>query len=87
MKKLILLGLWLGSVVLATPAPAAPAYEANWASLDRRPIPAWYLDAKFGVFIHWGVYSVPAWGKVGEYAEWYWAHLESPSDLRSHMTS
>jgi alpha-L-fucosidase len=29
------------------------------------------------VFIHWGVYSVPAWGKVGEYAEWYWNHIES----------
>ncbi len=27
------------------------------------------------MFIHWGVYSVPAWGKVGEYAEWYWNHI------------
>jgi alpha-L-fucosidase len=40
-------------------------------------MPEWYLDAKFGVFIHWGVYSVPAWGKVGEYAEWYWSHVAS----------
>jgi len=54
-----------------------PHYAATWGSLDRRPIPTWYLDAKFGVFIHWGVYSVPAWGKVGEYAEWYWNHIES----------
>ena len=52
-------------------------YEPNWASLDQRPTPEWYLDAKFGVFIHWGVYSVPAWGKVGEYAEWYWSHVAS----------
>jgi len=52
-------------------------YEPNWASLDQRPMPEWYLDAKFGVFIHWGVYSVPAWGKVGEYAEWYWSHVAS----------
>ncbi|HEX2860787.1 MAG TPA: alpha-L-fucosidase, partial [Lacunisphaera sp.] len=57
---------------------AAPvAYEARWESLDQRPMPAWFLDAKFGVFIHWGVYSVPAWGKRGEYAEWYWSRISS----------
>ena len=43
----------------------AKKYEANWASLDSRPIPQWYKDAKFGIFIHWGVYSVPSWGKKG----------------------
>ncbi len=59
----------------AATAAAEPAYAANWASLDARPVPQWYLDAKFGVFIHWGVYSVPAWGKKGEYAEWYWYHI------------
>ena len=66
-------------VALAGVAPAAPAaetrYEPTWASLDRRPMPEWYLDAKFGVFIHWGVYSVPAWGTHGEYAEWYWRRI------------
>lgn len=54
---------------------ADKTYEPNWASLDQRPTPAWYQDAKFGVFIHWGVYSVPAWGQHGEYAEWYWNHI------------
>jgi alpha-L-fucosidase len=75
--------LVLFALVLAGSAPAARAagvrYEPNWASLDRRPTPAWFLDAKFGVFIHWGVYSVPAWGKHGEYAEWYWRHTTSPN--------
>jgi len=47
-------------------------YEANWRSLDSRPAPQWFRDAKFGIFIHWGVYSVPAWGPRGTYAEWYW---------------
>ncbi|MDR1817198.1 MAG: alpha-L-fucosidase [Puniceicoccales bacterium] len=53
---------------------AAPAvhYAPNWASLDKRPAPEWFRDAKFGVFIHWGVYSVPAYERVGSYAEWYW---------------
>lgn len=50
-------------------------YEANWASLDQRPCPEWYLDAKFGIFIHWGVYSVPSWGVKKEYAEWYWNRM------------
>jgi len=53
-------------------------YQANWESIDSRPIPSWFEDAKFGIFIHWGVYSVPAWapadadiGTYAKYAEWY----------------
>jgi len=53
----------------------AQTYQPNWQSLDQRPTPQWWLDAKFGIFIHWGVYSVPAFSKVGEYAEWYWHSL------------
>ncbi|KAI8984373.1 alpha-L-fucosidase-domain-containing protein [Mycotypha africana] len=35
--------------------------------------PSWLKKAKFGIFIHWGLYSVPAWAPMGEsYAEWYW---------------
>ncbi|XP_006862365.1 PREDICTED: tissue alpha-L-fucosidase [Chrysochloris asiatica] len=44
-------------------------YTPDWTSLDARPLPAWYDEAKFGVFVHWGVYSVPAWG-----SEWFWWH-------------
>lgn len=46
-------------------------YENNWESLNSRPIPSWFEDAKFGIFIHWGLYSVPAWAPRGSYAEWY----------------
>jgi alpha-L-fucosidase len=61
-------------------AEAAGRYEANWSSLDARPSPAWYTDSKFGIFIHWGVYSVPAYAPVKAknetmYAEWYWNSL------------
>ena len=35
-------------------------YRADWASLEKYQQPQWYKDAKFGIFIHWGVYSVPA---------------------------
>lgn len=71
---MLLLGMtWLSPVRSAAPVIYAP----TWASLDRRPMPAWFLDAKFGVFIHWGVYSVPAWAAKGEYAEWYWQRIKS----------
>jgi alpha-L-fucosidase len=76
MKTLIvvLLGMTpLLNTLAATPGP----YAAAWASLDQRPMPEWYADAKLGVFIHWGVYAVPAWGAKGEYAEWYWQRLMS----------
>lgn len=41
-------------------------YEAEWGSLSNYQPPKWYQEAKFGIFIHWGVYSVPAFG-----SEWY----------------
>jgi alpha-L-fucosidase len=62
-------------------------YEPTWESIDKRPTPGWYTDAKFGIFIHWGVYSVPAFAAVnvkGEnpYAEWYWNSLTSGMDAK-----
>ena len=55
-------------------------YEANWESIDSRPTPAWFSDAKFGIFIHWGLYSVPSFAAPHQknqnpYAEWYWHSL------------
>lgn len=41
-------------------------YKADWGSLAEYPVPQWYKDAKFGIFIHWGIYSVPAY-----FSEWY----------------
>ena len=36
-------------------------YEGTWESLRTHRVPVWYDDAKLGVFIHWGLYSVPGW--------------------------
>src|SRR5215207_5148243 len=55
-------------------------YEPTWESLDSRPAPVWYLDAKFGIFIHWGVYAVPSFSTPSEYAEWYWYSLQAAPD-------
>ena len=51
-------------------------YENNWESLNKRPVPEWFADAKFGIFIHWGLYSVPAYAPKGKYAEWYGYHCD-----------
>ncbi len=59
------------NAVLAEPMPEIK-YEATWESLDSRQTPSWFQDSKFGIFIHWGLYSVPAWSPRGTYAEWYW---------------
>jgi alpha-L-fucosidase len=56
-------------------------YQATDASLGTHESPYWFDDAKFGIFIHWGVYSVPAWSPPGEqYAEWYWRWMEDPNN-------
>jgi len=48
-------------------------YTADTTSLSHHWNPDWYNEIKFGIFIHWGVYSAPAYGNVGaneDYAEW-----------------
>jgi alpha-L-fucosidase len=36
-------------------------YEPTWDSVATHPLPEWYDDAKLGIFLHWGLYSVPGW--------------------------
>eukprot|EP00158_Paraphelidium_tribonemae_P000078 Partr_v1_DN15551_c0_g1_i1_m44702 putative fucosidase, alpha-L len=52
-------------------------YQPNWASLDSRPLPSWYDEAKVGIFINMGVYSVPSFGTPngGASGEWFWERL------------
>eukprot|EP01050_Picozoa_sp_SAG11_P029028 SAG11_NODE_8004_length_1071_cov_1.215021_1_plen_216_part_10 len=60
-------------------------YEPNWDSLMTRPLPSWFDEAKTGVFIHWGIYSVPSFNIAniskaetdGYAAEWYWYYLDN----------
>ncbi len=48
-------------------AKSKQTFTADWESLKQRnPAPEWFRDAKFGIYFHWGVYSVPAFGN-----EWY----------------
>ncbi|XP_064599860.1 alpha-L-fucosidase-like [Liolophura sinensis] len=50
-------------------------YKPTWESLDARPLPAWYDEAKFGIFIHWGVFSVPSFR-----SEWFWWDSQGVND-------
>src|SRR4051794_7863633 len=80
-RRLFLTGTALGAGALLAPAsvsralaaPAAPIpdYEPPRASLDPHPVPRWYKDAKFGIFIHWGPSSVPAGSSRHLASEWY----------------
>ena len=57
---------------------ASARYEPNWDSLDARKLPEWYDQAKVGIFLHWGIYSVPSYGGgpakglLGSKGEWFW---------------
>ena len=68
-------------------AQAPTHYEPTLESLNQHPVPRWYADAKLGIFVHWGLYSVPGWAplvhpnhdfrsvdyiKNNPYAEWYY---------------
>ncbi len=56
-------------------------YQPTETSLAGHRAPYWFNDAKFGIFIHWGVYAVPAWAPVGvQYAEWYWDQMQDPNN-------
>ncbi len=54
----------LCSALPATPPTPATPYVATAESLSQHPIPTWYGDAKFGIMIHWGLYSVPGWAET-----------------------
>ena len=73
MRKNILLAVVLFTAGHIT---AQKHYEPTWESLDSRPTPEWFQNARFGIFIHWGLFSVPGYTSKGKYAEWYWHQLQ-----------
>ena len=64
---------------------AQTTYTATWASVDKHnPAPEWFQDAKFGIYFHWGVYSVPAFG-----SEWYPRNMynNGSAEYNHHMAT
>ena len=91
-EMLMLVAAMYGQIQLSGLANAAgiaaaktTQYSQSLASLNTHPLPQWFDDAKFGIFVHWGLYSVPAFAPLGAnpnpsapdmmrqspYAEWY----------------
>lgn len=52
---------------------AGGPYSADWGSLSAHRCPEWYSGGKLGIFVHWGVYSVPGFGN-----EWYSRNMYNP---------
>lgn len=50
-------------------------YKPEWTSLDKRPLPTWYDQSKIGIFIHWGVFSVPSF-----HGAWFWEYWVDGKD-------
>ena len=44
-------------------------FQPTWDSLDTHVAPPWYDEAKFGIFMTWGLYSIPSFGN-----EWFWSN-------------
>jgi alpha-L-fucosidase len=66
---------------LKAPPPEGP-FEANWPSIRTNyKAPQWFKDAKFGIFIHWGLYSVPAY-----HNEWYERHMYTNKAIAEYHT-
>src|SRR5210317_2428786 len=60
-----------------------PKYQETWESLAKHnEQPDWFQDAKLGIYFHWGIYSVPAFGN-----EWYprWMHFENNKEYQHHV--
>lgn len=68
------------SLALLSYGVSCVRYDPTWASIDSRPLPDWYDDSKIGIFIHWGVYSVPAYGS--EWFWWHWQALQYPGHVK-----
>lgn len=72
-------GFLLAAIMSATSIAEEQAYQPNWESLRKhKAAPEWFRDAKFGIYFHWGVYSVPAYGN-----EWYPRHMHDKGNDRA----
>lgn len=78
-KKLL---FFIGTLLILIGVKAQDEVEQTWESINKRGYPQWFSDAKLGIFIHWGVYSVPAYASKEGYAEWYYRGLMTQDSAR-----
>ena len=75
MRLNLLLPAMFAAATALTGAGADAPYEPAWPSLTRHQNPDWLIDAKFGIYAHWGVYAVPATA-----SEWYAKLMYDPDN-------
>lgn len=63
----------------------AQTVQPNWKSLNDRPYPQWFADSKLGIFVHWGIYSVPSYAGLEAYGEWYYRGLMLGDTVRTNF--
>ncbi len=61
--------------------------KKTWDYLKTVPVPTWFDDAKFGIFLHWGPYSVPGWSDGHYYSEWYSTAMYIDSDFMKYHSN
>ena len=84
MKKLAVLAILLLPLCLNAQQGRV---EASWKSINERGYPQWFSDAKLGIFVHWGLYSVPAYASKEGYAEWFYRGLMTGDTARRRIMS
>jgi hypothetical protein len=68
----------VNKAVATVTAAAEGPFEPTWTSIEKNyKVPEWFHDGKFGIFMHWGLYPVPAY-----HNEWYQKHMYDNSEVR-----
>jgi len=83
--SILVSGIFVWLLPACSPGSGPETYEPDWESLaQHEAAPLWFQDAKFGIYFHWGVYTVPAYG-----SEWYprWMHFEGHDIYEHHLAT
>ncbi|MCR4858417.1 MAG: alpha-L-fucosidase [Bacteroidales bacterium] len=89
MRKSLVIILLLCAVILSPLCGHSQndPVQPTWESLNERGYPQWFSDAKLGIFIHWGLYSVPAYASKEGYGEWFYRGLMQKEPERMRIMS
>jgi len=88
LRGIIVILVLAGTFAFAGPGAAQGTRQQEgptWEELRARPYPQWFRDAKLGIFIHWGIYSVPAYSGKEQYGEWFLRGLQEGDTLRTRF--
>ncbi len=73
---------FLFAALAACCGAVAQEVQPTWESINQRGYPGWFQDAKLGIFVHWGLYSVPSFSAPDGYAEWFYRGLMTGDSIR-----